>query len=192
MTKEQLQQELKKKITPGVKPSQLKKSKSESDLPNTPKSPTLKSSHSTTYIPLIEPTELEDKISILELKLETKDRELADKEETIKDFRKALQKADEKIKQTQTELDNSLLARQQAVKQFGQLAEKLKQVRKELEENVEQASTELINQDEQISRYRANQLKAQNRITELEQDLQLSQRMTELRSNFLPTPESNY
>ena len=79
MTKEQLQKELKEKIKPGVKASDLKKlkrSKSADDIPATPPSPTVKIKG------------LEDKISVLELTVETKDRELATLESENKELKK--------------------------------------------------------------------------------------------------------
>jgi len=169
MTKSQLQKELLEKVKEGVKPSTLKKSKSLNDLPTSTKSPPLKSSHSTTDIPLLPSGELEDKISVLELTIETKDRELEDKDQTIKDY----QKADEEIKKTKQELDDSLFARAEAVKQFGVIYAKLKSIRKELEENITQSTDELINQDQIITKLRTSQLRAQTRIQELEKDLTL-------------------
>jgi len=162
-----------KKVKEGIKPSTLKKSKSLNDLPTSTKSPPLKSSHSTTDIPLIEPTELEDKISVLELKLETKDRELEDKDQTIKDFRKAFQKADQEIERLKKELDDSLQARYESVKQFGLIYAKLQSISKELDDTVDEASDELVNQDQIITKLRTQKQQAQARIQELEKDLQL-------------------
>jgi len=198
MTKQQLQKELLEKVKPGTKPSTLKKSKSLNDLPNPVKSLPLKHSHSTSEIPLIPSDELEDKISVLELTIETKDRELEDKDETIRELRKQTQKLEEKLTQSNQELDTSLLARYEALKQFDQLTQKLKDLRQELEENITQSTDELINQDEEIRKLRTNQIKAQSRIQELEnevsakqKDLNLAQRLTKLKE-FYPTPENDF
>jgi hypothetical protein len=79
MTKQDFQKELKEKIKPGVKASDLKKlkrSKSAGDIPSVPPSPTTKIK------------QLEDKISVLELTIETKDRELVEKDAEIKELQR--------------------------------------------------------------------------------------------------------
>ena len=176
--KDQLQAELKEKLIEGVKPSdlrKLKKSKSDSDLPKN-KTQSLKHSKSTNEIPLAPPSpttkikELEDKVSVLELKLDTKDRELQEKT---------------------AELDNSLLARYEAVKQFGKIYDKLQKIKQELKENVDQASDELISQDEVITKLRNKQQKAQVRIQELESDLNLAQRLAQVRKVPYPNSDNN-
>jgi len=196
MTKQDLQKELLEKLRPGVKASDIKKlkrSKSAGDIPSAPPSPT-------TQI-----KQLEDKISVLELIVETKDRELTEKDGTvviysdqlnqkqkgIENLRQSLDQKTAELKKTKQELDNSLFARVEAVKQFGKIHEKLKQIKQELNENVEQASEELINQDKKINQYRTNQQKVQQKIKELEQDLNLAQRLAELRKYPLPDNSPN-
>jgi predicted nuclease with TOPRIM domain len=63
---------------------------------------------------------------------------------------------------------------------------------KELIENVDEASTELLQQDETISQLRTenNQLKKTNQS--LQKDLQLSQRLAEMRKSPLPNPKNSF
>jgi chromosome segregation ATPase len=143
MTKDQLQQELNEKVKEGIKPSHLKKlkrSKSADDIPAAPSAPTTKIK------------ELADKVRVLELEIEVKDRELIE---------------------TKQELDNSLLARHEAVKQFGKVYDKLQQIRKELDETVEEASTELNSSDNQVSQLRTKLRTASQQLNQLQQELRL-------------------
>jgi chromosome segregation ATPase len=137
MPKEQLQQELLEKVKPGTKPSQLKKSKSLSDLPTQPKanSPKRKSLEIPTPPKSlkVQLTEAQDQISILELKLETCQRELTElnsltaenthlkeqakiKQQQMESLRKTLEETNSKLTQTKQELDKSLAARHQGLK----------------------------------------------------------------------------
>jgi uncharacterized coiled-coil DUF342 family protein len=164
MTKPEFQQELKKKITAGVKPSdikKLKKSKSADDIPNSlphnsgPPTPLLLN-------------------------------QLKEKQKEVESLRAKLDDSHQKLAETTEKLDNSLLARYEAVKQFGLIYEKLKQIRKELDENVQQASDELENKDETVKQLRTIQQKTQTRIRELEQDLNLAHRFIKLKKYPLP------
>ena len=137
MTKEQLQKELLEKVKPGTKPSQLKKSKSLSDLPIQPKanSPKRKSLEIPTPSKSlkVQLTEAQDQISILELKLETCQRELTElnsltaennhlkaqakvKQQQMESLRQQLEETNSKLTQSQQELDKSLQARHQGLK----------------------------------------------------------------------------
>src|SRR5215470_2217847 len=84
MTKEKLQAEIKEKVKPGIKPSQLKRSRSLGDIPKAPPSKSTltksKSAEELDNTPLTQLEKLETKISVLELKLETSKRELTEKE----------------------------------------------------------------------------------------------------------------
>jgi predicted RNase H-like nuclease (RuvC/YqgF family) len=121
----EFQKELKQKIKPGVKASdlkRLKRSKSVGDIPLAPTSPTNKIKA------------LESQISTLELKLEVKDREITERDIEIKELKnnpptqlltdqlKEKQSQIEKLRQqlenkpTLTELDTSLQARHQNLK----------------------------------------------------------------------------
>jgi len=163
MTKERLQKELKEKVKEGIKPSDLKKLKRSKSLDDIPAAPPW---------PLLSDQlkAKQQEIENLREKLETKNRELA---------------------QTQTELDNSLLARYEALKQFSQLYDKLQEVKQELNENVDDASEELIDQDETISKLREQKQKAQIKIQALEKDLNLSQRLAQMRKVPLFSEKGN-
>jgi chromosome segregation ATPase len=172
MTNPELTKELKDKLKEGVKPSDLKKlkrSKSADDIPSTDEK--LPTQTDLTILLQDQLKEKQKEIEILREKLETKNRELA---------------------QTQTELDNSLLARQKSNKQFTLIYDKLQQVKQELNENVNQASDELLNQDEEISKLREQKQQTKLRIQELERDLNLSQRLAQMRKVPLPSDERNW
>src|SRR4051794_40804659 len=129
MTKQDLQKELKEKVKPGVKPSTLKKSKSTGDIPKAslPKSTPLVKSKSAQEL---EPNnskieQLESKISVLELKLETQARELIEKDIEKNSLKEQATKTNQQLKELaefaqsnskQTELDQSLMARHQNLK----------------------------------------------------------------------------
>src|SRR3954451_24802092 len=106
MVKDQLQQELEEKMKPGVKPSdlrKLKRSKSAGDIPSAPPSPAIKIK------------QLEDKISVLELTIETKDRELVEKDAEIKELQ--INPPHLATEPTLThQLDNALIARHKSLK----------------------------------------------------------------------------
>src|SRR5436190_10081057 len=133
MTKQDLQKELLEKVKPGTKPSQLKRSKSASDISVKEAKPLSRSKSA----PELEPSEnslkaqlaqAQDQISISELKLETQARELTElsslteennhlkaqaeiKQQEIENLRKNLASQALKLSQTKQELDNSLAAR---------------------------------------------------------------------------------
>src|SRR3954452_20560202 len=134
MTKQDLQKQLKEKVKEGVKPSdlrKLKRSKSAGDIPKAPlpKSTPLVKSKSAQEL---EPTnskieELETKISVLELKLETQARELAEKDvekllfaEQLKQKQQEVENLRQQLETAQSnptqELDQSLIARHQNLK----------------------------------------------------------------------------
>jgi len=211
MVKEQFQKELKDKVKPGVKPSdlkRLKRSKSAGDIPATPPSPTLKIK------------QLEDKISVLELTVETKDRELLEKESEIKQLKKNppphqlltdqlkekqkdLESLREQLATVSTELttlknsqdiilDENLTLKHQSLKDWWQQYEKNKDLERELVENVEYASKELIEQDKVISGLRTeiSQLKLTN--SSLQKDLNLAHKLIELRKVPYHSTDDNY
>src|SRR3954453_8398501 len=110
--KDQLQKELKEKEKPGVKPSKLKRSKSTGDIPKTPlpkSTPLVKSKSAQELEPSNSKIEqLESKISVLELKLETQARELVEKDIEIENLQKQLTPS--------KELEQSLTKRHQNLK----------------------------------------------------------------------------
>ena len=190
MTKQEFQQELKEKVKEGIKPSHLKKSKSTDNILSyselAEENKELKKELEQTNLALQELIKIRPNPPNVLLQ-----DQLKNKQQELESLRKDLEETNQKLAETTTELDNSLLARYEAVKQFGKLAEKLKGVRKELDENVNQASDELINQDETISQLRTNQQRAQQKIRELEKDLQLAQKLAQMRKYPLPD-NSNY
>src|SRR5947207_11806131 len=105
MTKQELQKEILAKVKEGVKPSDLKKlkrSKSDGDIPKAPPLPKLTKSKSAPELELQATREqLETKISVLELKLETKERELVEiqaEQQLFTEQLKAKQKEIEKLR----------------------------------------------------------------------------------------------
>ena len=156
MTKEELQQELLKKVKEGIKPSKLrklKKSKSEGELRsslNNPPSPLLQD-------------------------------QLKEKQKEIEQLRKQLEKANSELKSTQEELDKSLEARIQGIKTFGKEHDKRTKAQQELKETIEEASNELVSSDKNLSSLRTKLFKTEQEKTKLSQDLSLAQRLVELR-----------
>ena len=229
MTKDQFQQELKKEVRPGVKPSDLKKklkrSKSADDIPSSssPNIP-LKKSQSQLEIPLTQPTSEQTIASLQEqvkfhaetaqnylTSLSTSQAKVSELEEKIKnnppspllqeqlkEKQKEVEKLTEKLEQTNTkltettqELDNSLFARVEAVKQFGKVYDKLQQVKQELDDTVDQASDELVKGDDKNSQLRTKLFTARQQISDLQRDLNLAHRLAELRKDYLPDNSPN-
>jgi predicted nuclease with TOPRIM domain len=158
MIKEEFQQELKEKITAGVKPSdikKLKKSKSADDIPSAPP------------LPLV-------------------NEQLKEKQKEVENLREQLETKNTKLAEVTEQLDNSLLARYEAVKQFGLIYDKLQLVKQELDENVDQASEELITADDKVSNLRTKLLTANRQINSLQKDLKLAQRLVKLKEFSLP------
>ena len=109
MTKQELQKELKAKVKEGVKPSDLKKlkrSKSADQIATSLTPPNLVRSKSAQEL---EPTPtleaLETKISVLELTVETKDRELTEKIETIAIYAEQLKEKQQEIERYRKALE---------------------------------------------------------------------------------------
>ena len=202
MTKELLQQELLEKVKPGTKPSQLKRSKSASDLPIQPKanSPKRKSLEiPTPPKPLkVQLTEAQDQISILELKLETCQRELTElnsltaenkhlkeqaeiKQKEVENLRQQLEVKNAELTQTQQELDKSLQARHQGLKDFGSEYAKKKQAQQELASTVKESAEELTTQDQLLTKLRSENFKLKQTNQSLQRDLTLVQKLAESR-----------
>lgn len=221
MTKQDLQKELKDKVKPGVKPSdlrKLKRSKSADDITTPPTSIPVSRSKSSEpfkdpkypYTTLISQQEELDKlkketetksttISLLRKKNEELEQQiknnppaqllqdqLLEKQQQLEQLRQQLA-----TKPTLTELDNSLFARHQNLKAwFSQYSQK-QQLDQELAENINEASNELITQDQTISNLRGqiSQLKTSNQS--LSKDLSLSSRLAELRKDPHYSPENH-
>src|SRR3954451_15328006 len=114
------------------------------------------------------------------------------KQQEIESLRKKLEDTNTKLTDTTEQLDNSLFARVEAVKQFGKVYDKLQLVKQELDDTVEQASDELISSDDKASSLRTKLFTARQQISSLQKDLKLAQRLAELRKYPLPNNESNW
>jgi chromosome segregation ATPase len=185
--------ELNKEFAKGnFQPSKIKKSKSLNDLPTTSPEPINQPRRKSIDL-LAQPNSLKtqlqkahDQISILELKLETCQRELDEKALVEKEN----SELKNQLTETKSELDKSLEARQQNLKVFGAEHEKRVQAEKELEETVEQSADELINQDQQINTLQSQISQLQQTNQSLQKDLNLTQRLVELRSNEPYSPDN--
>ena len=193
MTKDQLQKELKEKVREGVKPSDIKKlkrSKSDSDIPKAPPLPTStplsksKSSETSFSDPKYPYTTL---ISQQE-ELEALRKETQAKSTTISLLRKKI----DDLEQTNPDLDNSLLTRHKNLKDWFKQYQRTKELDKELKENIDQASNELLIQDQTISSLRTELRTLKHSNQSLQRDLELVQRLAESRKTPLPSPEPNW
>ena len=183
MTKKaQLQQELLEKVKPGTKPSHLKRSKSESDIPKTPPLP-LNASFTDPNQALSTLTEELKKTTDLNALLTD---QLKEKQQQIEDLRKQLET------QSAVESDNSLFARHKSLKDWFTQYAKNKALDTELTENIDEAAEELVQQDKKISHLQNQIIKLKQTNQSLQKDLNLSQRLAELRKNPLPENNSNH
>ena len=127
--KDQLQKEIKEKVKPGVKPSQLRKSRSLSSIPKAPplpkSTPLTKSKSAEELQPNSSKIEqLETKIATLELKLEISQRDLVEKDaekqlfqDQLKEKQSQIENLRERLETSSTqELDQSLIKRHQNLK----------------------------------------------------------------------------
>ena len=118
--------------------------------------------------------------------------QLKEKQQEIEELRKAFEEVQEApASNSIQELDHSLSARHRSLKDWFKQYQKTKQLDQELSENIEQASEELITQDQKISSLQSqnNQLKQANQS--LARDLNLAQRLAELRrTNPLPAKDT--
>jgi len=140
--KDQLAQELKEQQKAGIKPSDLKKlkrSKSADDITNIPTPPPL---------PIV-------------------NDQLQEKQKEIESLRKQLEETNAKLKETEQELDQSLASRVAGVKIFGAEHEKRTKAEQELNETVEEASDELVANDEKQAQLRTKLFTAQQEISKL-------------------------
>jgi chromosome segregation ATPase len=113
--------------------------------------------------------------------------QLSEKQKEVESLRQQLE-----TKPTLAELDHSLVARHKSLKDWFNQYSKNKELDQELAENIDQASEELITQDETISTLRTeiNQLKLTNQS--LQKDLNLATKLAEVRKTPLPENNSNY
>ena len=201
MTKENLQKELLEKVKPGTKPSHLKRSKSDSDIPQAPP------------LPLSEIEQLKKENEQLKQKAQATAERLKDLPDfaqsgntSFTDPNQALSTLEELKKQTDlnalltdqlkakqseieslrqqletnptdlTELDHSLISRHKSLKDWFTQYSQNKVLEKELAENIDEAAEELVNQDKKISNLQNQIIKLKLTNQSLQKDLNLSQR----------------
>jgi len=182
MTKEQLQQELLEKVKPGTKPSQLKKSKSLSDLPTQPKDNLPKRKSLEIPTP---PKPLKVQLSTELNNLTAENTHLKEqagiKQKEVENLRQQLEAKTSELTQTQQELDKSLQARHQGLKDFGSEYEKRKLAETELNSTVEESAEELTTQDQRLTKLRSENFKLKQTNQSLRRDLTLVQKLAESR-----------
>jgi chromosome segregation ATPase len=164
MTKNpEFQQELNEKVKPGVKPSELRK---------------LKRSKSADDIVNTPPAPLlQDQLKV--------------KQQEIESLREQLEAKNTELTETTQELDNSLFARVEAVKQFGLIYDKLQLIKQELNETIDQASDELVKEDDKNSQLSTKLLTARQQINSLQKDLNLATKLAEMRKVPYPDDQTN-
>jgi len=162
MTKDQLQAELKAKVKPGLKPSDLKKlkrSKSADDIPSTPPNPPLKKSHSQLEIPL--PPNLKQQISALQ-------DELTTERKRVDLLREDLASAQAKNKQSAQKItqlaDKILELRLDKIKEFGEYYEAKKGLETELAENISAGTEEITHLEQQLLTLNKKKLALQQQL----------------------------
>jgi len=89
----------------------------------------------------------------------------------IKEFNTNQIRTNQILTETKQELDQSLEARQQGIKVFGKEHDKRKKVEKELNETVEEASSEIIGADNKVSDLKTKLRMAQQTIQQLNNEL---------------------
>lgn len=211
MTKTEFQAELKEKLKKGIKPSDLKKSKSLDDL--TPKNLLYSEPLRRKSIePLTNPNSLKkqlesarDEISALGLQVEISQRELAEfkaenthlkeqakfKQKEVEGLREQLETLNQELKETKQTLDHSLEARYNSLKVFDKEHDKRIKTEQELNETIEEASTELKAGDNQVNSLRTKLFSANQQINKLERELKLERIKRSSSPNNL-TPEDNF
>jgi DNA repair ATPase RecN len=150
--KSDLQKELLANVKEGVKPSdlkrKLKRSKSDSDL-TTPPPPPLPPNH------------------LLVDQLKEKQKEI----ESLRESSASLRTELAEVKQ---QLDQSLAARTNSLTDFAKQYEKTKQIAQELEQTIEEASSELNQGDQEITRLRTKLVQATHQANSLQRELNLT------------------
>src|SRR6185369_4965048 len=169
MTKDQLQAELKAKVKPGLKPSDLKKlkrSKSADDIPSTPPNPPLKKSHSQLEIPL--PPNLKQQISALQDELITERKKVSLLREDLSNSQAKNKQSAQKITQLE---DKILELRVEKIKEFGDYLDKKQALTQELAENIKAGTQEIQSLETKL-------LATNKKKLELQQQLGHSQNKT--------------
>jgi len=114
--------------------------------------------------------------------------QLKEKQQEIEKLRKAQEAPASNSIQ---ELDQSLKARHKSLKDWFKQYQKTQSLDQELSENIEQASEELISQDQKISSLQSQNSQLKQANQSLARDLNLAQRLAELRRiNPLPAKDT--
>jgi chromosome segregation ATPase len=201
MPNQDLQKELKEKVKAGVKPSHLKKlkrSKSADDIPASPSE--LEQELALATQTIAELTKIAQKSALLTDQLTNKQKEierLREQLETQETELKELKNPDYSLALTPlnsnpselTELDQSLIARHQNLKDFFKQYEKTERLEQELVENIDYVTDELVKQDDLISDLRGENRKLQLTNQSLQRDLDLAHRAVAWRKTPLPNED---
>ncbi|CAI2190894.1 13394_t:CDS:2, partial [Funneliformis geosporum] len=150
--KDQLQKELLAEVKEGIKPSDLKRKLKRS-----------KSADDITQIPTPPPPPnhlLTD--------------QLKEKQTEIESLRKQKDDKDLKITELKQQLDDSLVARIAGLHVFGKEHESRTQVEQELNETIDQASSELNQGDDEITQLRTKLFQATQQVNSLQRELNLT------------------
>ena len=185
MIKEQISQELKKEFAQGnLKPSRIKKSKSLNDLLVEKTKDTRRNS----VEPIINEntlkaqlTESQDEISILALKVETQSRELTEFKAENAHLKEQAEIKQKEVEDLRQELDASLAARHQGLKDWNQEHAKVQALNSELNETIEQSAEEINQNDQTITSLKSQLFKTQQQINSLQRDLNLTAKLAEMR-----------
>ncbi|MCE8163119.1 MAG: hypothetical protein I3274_02775 [Candidatus Moeniiplasma glomeromycotorum] len=206
--KSSLQKELQEKLKEGIKPSQLKRSKSASDIPNPPPEPLNDPKYP--YTSLISQQE---KIAELEKETQTKSStikllrdkieqlevsppnslladQLKAKQKEIESLRERIEELQQQLETTKelSELDEALFARH---KNLGDWFKEYSK-RKELDQDIDEASEEIIELDEKIDKLRRENFQLKHHNQTLQRDLNSAERLAELRKNNVPYVRKNF
>jgi len=132
---------------------------------------------------------LTDQLKAKHSEIELLRQQEEDSAKQIEELRKDLEET-HPISNELSELDQSLISRHKSLKDWFIQYGKNKELDQELEENIEQASEELISQDKKISHLQNQIIKLKQTNQSLQKDLNLSQRLAELRKSPLPNSET--
>jgi len=158
MTKQQLQKELKEKVKEGIKPSDIRKLKRSKSADDIANPPT----------PLLAD-------------------QLKEKQQQIESLKKELEKTHAELSETKQQLDNSLEARTQALKDYAKQHKQIKTLNRELNETIDQASNELNAGDTEISQLRTTVYQLKNSNESLNRQLKLTRISRSSPPHSLPT-----
>jgi len=111
-------------------------------------------------------------------------------------LREQLEDQNEELKTLKAEqsnlLDDNLSLKYQGLKDWWQQYKKTQELEKELKENVDYASEELVKQDEVIEKLRTDNSKLKQENQSLQKDLNLAEKLAELRKNPYYSADDNW